>query len=76
MVNLLVQSDALGTSMATTLRAFADDMRSHRLLRAEEIGQKITVKLSLILATCFLPALMIAILSPAMINVIASFASR
>jgi tight adherence protein C len=76
MVNLLVQSDALGTSMATTLRAFADDMRSHRLLRAEEIGQKITVKLSLILATCFLPALMIAILSPAMINVIASFASK
>lgn len=64
MVNLLIQSDALGTSMAATLRAFADDMRAHRLLRAEELGQKITVKLTLILASCFLPALLIAILTP------------
>jgi tight adherence protein C len=64
MVNLLVQSDALGTSMATTLRAFADDLRSNRLLRAEEIGQKISVKLSIVLVFCFLPALFIAIFAP------------
>jgi tight adherence protein C len=64
MVNLLVQSDALGTSMSAALRAFADDMRAYRLLRAEELGQKMTVKLTVILATCFLPALMIAILTP------------
>ena len=64
MVNLLVQSDALGTSMSMTLRAFAEDMRAHRLLRAEELGQKITVKLTIILACCFLPALLIAIMSP------------
>jgi tight adherence protein C len=64
MVNLLVQSDALGTSMSATLRAFAEDMRTYRLLRAEELGQKITVKLTIILATCFLPALLIAILTP------------
>jgi tight adherence protein C len=70
MVNLLVQSDTLGTSMAATLRAFADDMRAHRLLKAEEIGQKMGVKLSLILVMCFLPALMTAILSPIVSNVI------
>jgi tight adherence protein C len=64
MVNLLVQSDALGTSMATTLRAFADDLRSNRLLRAEEIGQKISVKLSIVLVFCFLPALFISIFAP------------
>jgi len=64
MVNLLVQSDALGTSMSAALRAFADDMRTYRLLRAEELGQKMTVKLTVILATCFLPALLIAILTP------------
>jgi tight adherence protein C len=64
MVALLVQSDALGTSMAASLRAFADDMRAHRLLRAEELGQRVTVKLTLILAGCFLPALLIAILTP------------
>jgi len=64
MVNLLVQSDALGTSMATTLRAFADDLRSHRLLRAEEIGQKISVKLTLVLVGFFIPALFTAIFAP------------
>lgn len=64
LVNLLVQTDALGTSMAASLRAFAEDMRAHRLLRAEELGQKISVKLSMVLAACFLPALLIGIFTP------------
>ena len=70
MVNLLVQSDRLGTSMATALRAFAEDMRAHRLLKAEEIGQKIGVKLSGVLGSCFLPALLITIGAPVIITVI------
>ena len=64
LVNLLIQSDALGTGMAATLRAFADDMRAHRLLRAEEKGAKMGVKLSGVLVSCFLPCLMIAIMAP------------
>ena len=68
MVNLLVQSDALGTSMGTALRAFAEDMRSHRLLRAEEIGQKLSVKLSAVLIAFFLPALFTAIFAPPVIR--------
>ena len=71
MVNLLVQADRLGTSIATALRTFAEDMRSHRLLRAEEIGQKIGVKLSGVLAACFLPALLITIGTPVIIIVVA-----
>jgi tight adherence protein C len=71
MVNLLSQSDRLGTSMATALRTFAEDMRAHRLLRAEEIGQKIGVKLSGVLAACFLPALLITIGTPVIIIVVA-----
>jgi tight adherence protein C len=70
MVNLLVQSDRLGTSMATALRTFSEDMRAHRLLKAEEIGQKIGVKLSGVLGSCFLPALLITIGAPVLINVI------
>jgi tight adherence protein C len=70
MVNLLVQSDRLGTSMATALRTFAEDMRAHRLLKAEEIGQKIGVKLSGVLGSCFLPALLITIGAPVIITVI------
>ena len=69
MINLLIQSDSLGTSMAAALRAFSDDMRAHRLLKAEEIGQKIGVKLTMVLTTCFLPALLIAIMAPAIVNI-------
>ena len=71
MVNLLVQSDRLGTSMATALRTFAEDMRAHRLLKAEEIGQKIGVKLSGVLGSCFLPALLITIGAPVIVTVLA-----
>jgi tight adherence protein C len=73
LVNLLIQSDALGTSMAATLRAFADDMRAHRLLRAEEKGQKMSVKLSGVLAGCFIPCLLIAIMAPALAPVVARY---
>jgi tight adherence protein C len=64
LVNLLVQSDALGTSIADTLRAFAEDMRARRMLRAEEMGHKAGAKLTVILVACFLPAIFAAILAP------------
>jgi tight adherence protein C len=65
LVNLLVQSDALGTSMAQTLRSFSDDMRSHRMLKAEEQGHKVAAKLTVVLVACFLPAIFAALLAPA-----------
>jgi tight adherence protein C len=66
--NLLIQSDTLGTSMVATLRIFAQDIRTRRLLKAEEIAQKVTAKLSMVLVAFFLPALLIAIGAPAVIN--------
>jgi tight adherence protein C len=73
LVNLLVQSDALGTSMSATLRAFSDDMRARRLLRAEELGQKVSVKLSIVLASCFLPALLTLICAPIIFRLLVMF---
>jgi tight adherence protein C len=70
LVNLLLQSDQLGSSMAATLRVFAADMRSHQLLDAEEAAQKVTVKLSIVLVACFMPALMIAIMAPIIFHII------
>jgi len=70
LVNLLVQSDALGTSMAQTLRAFSDDMRAKRMLRAEELGHKVAAKLTMILVACFLPAMFAAVLAPAVYTAI------
>ncbi len=70
LVNLLVQSDTLGTSMSGTLRVVAADMRDHQLLRAEELAQKITAKLSMVLVGCFMPALIIAIMAPVIYHII------
>src|SRR5262249_33952295 len=70
LVNLLVQSDALGTSMAQTLRAFSEDMRAHRMLRAEAQGHKVSAKLTMVLVACFLPAIFAAVLAPAVYTAI------
>jgi tight adherence protein C len=70
LVNLLLQSDLLGSSMAATLRVFAADMRSHQLLNAEEAAQKMTVKLSMVLVICFMPALMTAVMAPVIFHIV------
>lgn len=70
LVNLLIQSDALGTSMAATLRAFSQDMRAHRMLRAEDLGHRVGAKLTIVLVGCFLPAMFAAILAPAIYSAI------
>jgi tight adherence protein C len=70
LVNLLLQSDLLGSSMASTLRVFAADMRSHQLLNAEEAAQKMTVKLSIVLVLCFMPALMTAVMAPIIFHIV------
>ena len=65
--NLLIQTDALGTSMGEALRALSDDMRQKRMLRAEEKANKVSVKLSVILVLCILPALLSTIMMPIVI---------
>lgn len=69
-VTLLNQSDALGTSIAEALRVHADEMRVNRMLRAEEKAHKLPVKLSVPLIFLVLPALIIVILAPAVIDIV------
>jgi tight adherence protein C len=68
LVSLLVQTDRLGTSMADALRSHAYEMRNTRMLRAEEKAYKLPVKLSAPLIFFILPALLIVILSPALLD--------
>lgn len=68
-VTLLVQSEALGASIAQTLRVHADDMRANRLLRAEELAHKLPVKLTAPLVICILPAMLTAVLLPGMLTI-------
>lgn len=69
-VTLLLQSDALGTSIAQTLRVHADEMRAYRMLRAEEMAHKLPVKLTFPLITCILPAMFAAVMLPGIITIV------
>ncbi len=69
-VTLLLQSDALGTSIGQTLRINAEEMRAHRMLRAEEMAQKLPVKLTVPLVICILPAMFAAVMLPGVITII------
>jgi tight adherence protein C len=72
-VSLIVQTEALGTSMADTLRSMSDDMRQRRLLRAEEMAQKVSTKLSMLLMVFILPVLLMVIMAPAMLSAMRNF---
>ncbi len=69
LVTVLVQSEALGTSLAKALNVHADKLRHDRLMRAEEAANKLPVKLSLPLALFILPSLMMLILNPVVIRI-------
>ena len=68
-VTLLVQSENLGTSISLALRIHAEEMRRKRMSKAEEKANKLPVKLSVPLVLCILPALMLTVMSPAVITV-------
>ncbi|MGH6948446.1 MAG: type II secretion system F family protein [Kiloniellales bacterium] len=69
-VTLLVQSDALGTSIAQTLRVHADEMRNKRTMRAEEKAHKLPVKLTIPLVLFILPCMITVVLLPGIIQII------
>lgn len=73
---ILVQSEKLGTEMAQGLRATADQLRVKRSLRAEEVAQKLPIKMIVPLILFLLPAMMMILLGPEMIEIFRSFNFR
>ena len=69
-VTLLIQSDALGASIGKTLRVHAEEMRIHRMLRAEEMAHKLPVKMTFPLVTCILPTMFVAVMLPGIISLV------
>ena len=65
----LIQSEQLGAQMAPALRAISDTLRSRRRLRAEEAAQKTTIKILFPLVLLVLPAMIMMIVGPAMIQI-------
>jgi tight adherence protein C len=66
---LVIQSDKLGTSIATTLRVYSAEMREKRRMRAEEKAHRLPVLISIPLVACMLPTMIGTLMLPAVIMV-------
>ena len=69
LVAMLIQTDMFGTSIAQTLRVYAESMRTKRFQLAEELAAKLPVKLLMPLIFFIFPTLFIVILGPAGIRI-------
>ena len=75
LVAMLIQTDRLGTSVAQSLRAHADSMRTRRRQRAEQLARKASIKLAFPLVFLIFPALLLIILGPAGIQLMRALAA-
>ena len=69
LVSVLVQADRFGTSVAKALRIHAELVRSRRMIAAEEKAAQISPKLTVVMILFILPALMVVLVGPAIINI-------
>ena len=69
-VALLVQTEALGVSIAQGLRTYSAEMRETRFLKAEEKAMRIPVLMTMPLVACFMPVILVALLLPPAIDMI------
>ena len=64
----VVQAIAYGSPLADTLVSFADDLRASRLTCIEKQVAKAPVKMFLPLGTCILPAMLLLVMGPVMLQ--------
>ncbi len=67
-VTTLIQTEKFGTSLAHSLRVLSSEFRDERLLRAEEKAARLPATLTVPLILFILPALVIVLVGPAIIN--------
>ncbi|SOE02935.1 type II secretion system F family protein [Blastococcus haudaquaticus] len=72
-VGAINQADSYGIAIAEVLRSQAEDLRDKRKQRAEAKAMEIPVKVVFPLMVCILPALLIVILGPAVMNLMGVF---
>jgi len=75
-VTSMVQADSFGIPIAAVLRIQSSEMRVKRRQIAEEKAQKVPVKITVPLIFCILPCLFIAVMGPAVIHIMDSFAGN
>ncbi|MBY0450856.1 MAG: type II secretion system F family protein [Cyanobacteria bacterium] len=73
---LIIQSDKMGTSIANTLRQYAEDIRVKRKQKAEELAAKASIKMTFPLVLFIFPPMFIVLLGPTVINALAVFGTH
>jgi tight adherence protein C len=71
-VSAMVQADSFGIPVGQVLRVQSSEIRVKRRQRAEEKAQQVPVKITIPLIFCILPCLFIAVMGPAVINIMNS----
>jgi tight adherence protein C len=66
--SVVMQSIQFGTSISDALTTYATEMRHAREMRAQEMANKLPVKMSAVLASLMLPALVLLVLGPVIIR--------
>jgi len=73
-VAAVVQAERYGVPITRVLRVQSAELREKRRQRAEEAAMKIPAKVILPLAVCILPAMMLLVVGPAILQIVRSFA--
>jgi len=71
--SVILQSIQFGTSVSDALSTYASEMRLSRELKAQEMANKLPVKMSGVMASLMLPALFLLILGPIAIRWVNTF---
>lgn len=65
---LLKQSKELGTSLASTLRVFSEEMRDKRMMQAEEKAHALPAKMTIPVTVCILPTVVMIAIIPIIVT--------
>lgn len=71
--NVVQQSLQFGTSMAQAMTTYSEELRQMRELRAQEMANKLPVKMSGVMASLMLPALVMLTIGPVIIRYMRQF---
>lgn len=73
LVSLLAQSIRFGTSVADTLRVYAEEFRDRRTQAAEEQAAKLGTKLIFPLIFCLWPSFFLVVIGPVIVGILKTF---